>query len=507
MGRRAVLLVAALLLPLLAGCSGRAPGAAPPSVHAAGAADLEPGTFYGFPHGGGELAFAVPANGSAEVVLYGADDQRIGHVGLGAAQASGRFVLDGLRAGELVIDVLSLNGTLDVRSGGEPVLAFRPLPVHVERHVLVSRPPQTPVAPVPFVAERPLREDVEVPLLRAPTDLRVVAHDAAFQDLFVTVRGREGTVHRVAYGSATPLLPGYQGVLQGDTFPENVRDGGLTAGLESSSFEGTLILEADSFSRAKADDGGARPTRDVPRFTYGPLPEQQPVSFEVREGARQVYLWVERGGGRTSTVSSTFTSTSSPSSGPGSPPPSAGDDADSRPAVALFGPQDQRIATVLVPRNETIAVPVPEAGKWVAVLLRGEATLGADAVPADFELHPLETAEARTPSGPAGGNDGSYGERRVPLEARGVPFHLAVEREYPGGSFVGFFDVGLTGCGSSGIAALRDGETIGAWGYEGWLEPEWDPDLYLGDGLLEVVHSDYGGTCDHLVLVVTGYTR
>lgn len=502
MGRGIALLVAALLLPLLAGCSGRSPDPAPPAT-LAGAADLQPGRFYAFRHGGGELAFAVPANGSAEIVLYGADDHRIGHVGLGAAKASGRFVLDGLAAGELVVNVLAVNGTLDVRSGGDAVRSFRPLAQHVERHVLVSRPAQTPV--LSFVLGDPLDFEGNVSLLRAPTALRVVAAAAAFQDLEVRVFGREGTVHRVSTGSvASAPVPAYDGVLSGTSYPENVRDGALGVEAYSSSFEGTLILEAESFSRAAIAEGGAHATRDVPRFTYGALPDQ-PVSFEVREGAKAVYLWVESGSG-----------TSDGSSSSSSPAPSSSDctsrstsDActDARAAVALFGPHDERVATVLVPANRTIAVPVHEAGRWVAVLLRGEATLGADAVPGDFELHPLDTAEATTPSAPAGGSDGSYGEKREPLEVAGIPFHVEAVRRYPGGTFLGFPDFGIAGCGSSGAAVLRDGETVGAWGYVGIEEPGWDPDLYLGDGALEAVHSDHGNACDRLVLVVTGYQR
>lgn len=502
------MLLAAALLPLLAGCSGRLPAPAAPPALATPAADLQAGRFYAFQHGGGDLVFAMPSNGSAEVVLYGADDQRVGHIGLGASRASGRFVLDGIAAGELVLDVLSVNGTLDVRSGGEPVRAFRALPLHVERHVLVSRPSSFPVpATVPLAGDG-LAETLNVTLLRAPAALRIVEHAAAFQDLQVRVTGREGTVHEVDVGGSpatppvSPFFADPESVLPGETYPENIRDGELTVDLRSSSFEGTLVLEADSFSRAAADAGAAHPTRDVPRFTYGLLPDH-PVAFEVREGSRQVYLWVEASGSSSSSSSSP-SSSSATACNARSAPDACKD--ESLPAVALFGPHDERVATVVIPAGQTVAVPVHEAGKWVAALLRGQATLGADAVPGDFELHPLDTKEATTPDAPAGGNDGSYGEATVPLRTEGVPFHMEATVQYPtDGGPIGNF--GLGDCDSSTVAARRDGETIAAWGYAGFAQPTWDPDLYLGNGTLEALHSDYGGACGRLVIVVTGYTR
>jgi hypothetical protein len=501
MGRPAVLLLAAALLPLLAGCSGRPSAEAfPPSALETGAAGLLAGHYYGFRHGGGDLVFAVPANGSAEAVLYGADDARVGHVGLGAGRASGRFVIDGLDAGELVLDVLSINGTLDVRSGGDPVRAFRDLPLHVERHVLASRPARFPPLPTPFGGR--LDASLNVTLLRAPAALRVVERAASYQDLTVSVTGRDGVVHSVDTTGNQPPFPAYDGVVPGETYPENIRDGALAATVHASQFEGTLLLEAESFSRAAVDDGGAHASRDVPRFTYGRLPDG-PVSFEVRDGARQLYLWIEANG--TSQTAST------------SPSPSQSQRAcdahslasscrDLRPAVALFGPHDERVATVILPAGQTFAVPVHQAGKWVAVLLRGEATLGADAVPGDFELHPLDTAEAATPAQAAGGSDGSYGEQREALAVAGVPYHVDVVQQYPGSNTpFGLPDFGVADCGSS-LAVLSGGETIAAWGYTGVTAPSWDPDLYLG-GALEAVHADSGGACGRLAAVVTGYQR
>jgi hypothetical protein len=503
MGRPALLLVAALL-PLLAGCSGPAAKPAGPSPLEAAAAGLQAGQYYAFDHGGGDLVFAVPANGSAEAVLYGAGDTRIGHIGLGAGQASGRFVIDGLQPGTLVLGVLSVNGTLDVRSSGRPVTTFRPLPLHVERHVLVDRPSQTPALPI--LLDDPLDESMNVSLLRAPTALRIVAHDASFQDLEVRVTGRDGVVHEVQLGTTPTPFPSYEEALPGDSYPENIRDGELTVEMRSTSFKGALILEADSYSRALVDEGGAHPSRDVPRFTYGALPDQ-PVSFEVRSGAKQVYLWVEaRGSSQTPSPSSSSRPTQDPE-------PCARQTAqaeacqDKRPVVALFGPHDERLATVVVPANQTVAVPVRDAGTWVAVLLRGDATLGADAVPTDFELHPLDTVQATTPDGPAGGSDGSYGEERVPLHVEGVPFHVEALQESATGGMFGVPSFGFGACGGATLAVSRDGETIAAWGYQGLRQPTWDPDLYLGAGDLEAVHSDYGGACGRLSAVVAGYVR
>ncbi|MHB1262703.1 MAG: hypothetical protein ACYC2H_13430, partial [Thermoplasmatota archaeon] len=410
----AALLAAVAVVPLLAGCSDD-PAPAPPLVSSEITADrLENGTYYAFAHGGGDLDFSVAGNGSAEGVLYGADDQRIGHIGVGAEQARGRFVLEGLDEGELVLHVLAINGTLDLRSGGSPVMAYRTLPLHVERHLLVERDASTPLFPTLPGVGSSVDETIDLDLLRAPTDVVAVAR-ANYESVDVRASGRSGLVYDGQGGQGVPVQFGtFLDEIPGEFHDENVRDGRLTVRVQATDFSGIVLLEARSYSRARIAEGEAFLSTDVPRFTYGDLPDQ-PVEFEVRDGTALLYLWQEA-------------------------PPTAEeaseecqDTANAQqercalgvPAhVALFSPDDARVATLTVPANGTLAVPVAEPGTWVAVLLDGAATLGADRVPSDFELRLLDVVETVVPGDAAGQNDGRYGEDRRPLEAAGVPFRI-----------------------------------------------------------------------------------
>jgi hypothetical protein len=494
------LLAAAAAMPLLAGCSGPVEEAPPPLTASVTGSELENGTFYAFAHGGGDLAFSVAANGSADVVLYGADDQRIGHIGVGAEQARGRFVVEGVAAGDLVLHALSVNGTLDVRSRGTLVESFRALPLHVERHLLLER--EGGLLPVPLVPNdgETVDEVVEVSLLRAPAVVTLLAK-ATYESLAITVKGRSGTLYEVQAGGSPFSTPqAFFGPLPGEARPENVRDGEVSVGIQASGFRGLLVLEAQSFSRAEAVAGDVRPSSDVPRFTYGELPDQ-PVSFEVRAGTERLYLWQEGAGAGCGDEAEA----DGPECQPGQPS-----------HVALFGPDDERIATVSVPANGTVAVAAATPGVWVAVLLDGQATLGADRVPGDFELHPLETQETTAPAEAAGGDDGSYGVGRQGIDAGGVPFRVAPAAvngvgtsALPNDPMSGGF---IVGCDPSSAAVLLRGETIGAWGFgtgrvaEPDLTPI-DPALLLGDGELEVAYDDFGRGCDRTGVLVTSYVR
>lgn len=500
----AFLLAAGALLPLLAGCNGPPPGEPVPITSTVGADRLENGTFYAFRHGGGDLEVAVAGNGSADLVLFGADDERLGHIGVGAERARGRFVLEGVEAGDLVLQAISLNGTLDLRSGGSAVQQFRALPVHLERHLLVQRGSSSPIPGLPGTGGSTIDEDVEVELLRAPVEIIAIAR-ATYDSLDVVVEGDAGTVYQVSSG-ANPIgapLGVYSGEMPGEDIPENMHDRFLSAHVQASSFEGVIVLEARSYSRAARAEGEAYRTDEVPRFTYGLLPDQ-PVSFEVRTGATELYLWQED-------------------------PPSAEDLADDCEAaeaggeepcvapdvhVALFGPADERVATVAVPANGTLAVPVHAAGTWVAVRLDGEATLGADRVPGDFELHPLEVAETTLPAEAAGGEN-EYGQERHELDVPGVPFRFvpAVIGATAAGILPTDPSFGLIGaCTYSSVSVLLEDETIAAWGYEIGRYPALettpiDPALLLGDGELDIAYSDFGPSCDRQGVVVHSYDR
>ncbi len=500
----AALLAAVAVLPLLAGCS-EDPPSTPALVTSEVTADrLENETYYAFAHEGGDLDISVAGNGSAEVVLYGADDQRIGHIGVGAEQARGRFVLEGLSAGELVLRVVSINGTLDLRSGDSRVDGYRTLPLHIERHLLVERDASTPFIPALVGSGSSVDETLDLDLLRAPTDIVAVAR-ANYETLDVRVSGRSGTIYDGGGGQGVPIQPNvFLDELPGEFHDENVRDGHVTVRVQATSFSGILLLESRSFSRARIAEGEAFASDDVPRFTYGDLPDQ-PVAFDVRADTTVLYLWQED------------PPTAEEASQECQDPDNAEQErcAFGSPAhVALFGPDDARVATLAVPANGTLAIPVVEPGTWVAVLLDGAATLGADRVPSDFELRPLDVVETVLPGEAAGQDDGSYGDDRRPLAANGVPFRIepvTIGSSGTTSTFDPMAQLFLGGCDPSAVSVLLDGETIAAWGYDAYrFSPDAQPiaaSLLLGDGELEIAYSDFGRGCSRAGVNVLGYER
>lgn len=483
-----------LVVPLLAGCiGGPTPETPPPAVVAVPPDDLEAGTFYAFDHGGGDVVFSVAQDGSAGIVLYDGEDRRVGRIELGAEQASGRFVVEGLDAGELVVDLTAINGTLDIRSGGQQVGSFLELPRHIERHILVQRAPSMPY-PVPIgLLASDLDETVEVGLLRSPSTLRVSAV-AAYSQLEVTVEGRGGLVYHADAGDDPVPVPGlFSGNVPGTMYDENVRDGALTVYVTATSFEGLLLLEAESFSRARPVAGGLVPTDDVPQFTYGELPEG-PVAFEVQREARSLYFWLE------------------PVSAPSEECEEAANQQQARcrgeAVVALFDPDDHRVATFTVDANDTLEYRLPEEpqGEWVAVALAGSALMGSDRIPSDFELHDLEVVETTVPADGASDEEGTYSEQREGVQADGVPIHVVSTIDYgvTSADNLGFLP---GGCDAPSLRLLLGNETVGAWGFRDFQEAGLDPDHLLADGGLAVVHGDYGPGCQRLVLTFTAYER
>lgn len=485
------LLVAAALIPLLAGCTGLGRGPEAASPVGVSAAALETGHFYAFAHRGGDLVLAVPSNGSAEVVLYGSDDARLGRVGLGSQRAAGRFVLDSVPAGELVIETLALNGTLDVRSGGEAVHQFFDLPRRIERHVLLEQA-GGPLPSVVLVNQAAQKAHRTITLQRAPSSLRLLVR-GDYQDLAVTVVGRVGTVLD-STSSGTPLgTPGLGafGEVSSETHSENIRDGELNATVTASSFQGVLLLEATSFSRARPLQGGAETATPRPRFSYGTLPDH-PVSFTVRQGAKTLSLWTDGGA-------------------PTGKPACTGANCTVAAWVALFGPDDARVATVAVPTNGTLSVPVHQAGAWVAILLNGHALIGADQTPGDFELHEIGVHQSSVPDAAAGGTNGSYGQSRQPVAGDGVPFQLTPKEMAGGGGTLPTdpFPNFAGGCPTPASTLLQDGEAIGNWGYSSLLEKldGAEATRLLDGGALSLVHDDFGPGCTRMGLVIDSYQR
>jgi hypothetical protein len=484
--------LAALAASLMAGCT------VDPAETADGAMapeELAVGGFYAFRHTGGSLSFGLDGPGSAEVVLYGGDDARVGRVALDDARSAGRFVLERVDAGDLVLHVQGLDGNLTVRSEGREVEAFSSLPTHVERHVLLQRP-RGPLAPVGLEGVNPLDrepadETVEVQLLRAPSHLRLLLQ-GSYADLDVRVVGAGGPVlvaEAPSGGFGPPVVALGLDEIPSEGYGENVRDGLLTAKVAAGDFEGVLLLEAESFSRARPPAAAVEALEGEPRFTFGVLPDQ-PVSFQVRAGAERIYLFQERDGG-------------SPAEPACEAAEAPGLDGDCPPGavVALFGPHDERVAIVEVPADGVVAVRSVGAGEWVAVLLSGEASLGTDLVPADFELHPLEVEVAFTPESHASGRGGEYASADGPANVAGVPFRAAIgETSDPFGGLPL-----LASCGPASLALRQDGETIGSWGHSG--QPSGQPELLLDGGELTVAYDDFGPGCPQAILAIEGYVR
>lgn len=508
------LLVAALAPPILAGCAdpaGPGPAVPSPGLVAVASTGLAVGGFYAFRHDGGELAFLAEGDAAADIVLYGGDDRRIGRIGLGGDGAAGRFTIDDVEAGELVVEVRALDGEagIDIRSAGSRVRDFEALPKHIERHVLLQRPNDAfSGLGLSGLAPNPADENLDLGLLRAPSALRLLVQ-GSYQDLAVAVVGEDGVVLR-AEQSGGPLQPSFGPSprlveLPSEAFSENVRDGRLSAQVSAADFRGVLLLEADSFSRARPAPVDVASTDDEPTFTYGVLPDQ-PVSFHVRAGTLWLYLLYE------GDASGAAACREAAEDAGADPDESCGDAA----LVALFGPDDGRVATVRVPFNQTVAVPVPADGEWVAVLLDGEATLGADRVPSDFELHPLEVRSVRVPADSASNTTGAYGQAVADVTGQGAVYRLRGQWQFPG---VFQAPIGTSpSCGPSSIVAAQAGETIGFWGFGtefdepsqgGSVEPadSLDPDSLLDGRPLTVVHDDFGPDCERLTLVLDGYVR
>lgn len=492
--RGADALAACLIVALLAGCAGPATplGQAPEGL---APDEITAGAYYAFHHAGGALAFRLDGEGDAAFDVYDGADQRLGSVGFSSgALGSGEHTIVGVAAGDLVLSVHTLNGTLRVQSGGAAVTAFHPLTATVERHALVVRAPRLDplaglvgVSFLPLAQPDPADETVAVALQRAPVDLRVLATGPA-ENLSVEVRSERGPVlqtndPRFASGqglSAEPLRT--LTPLPADVSLQNLVDGHLTAHVAADDLAGVVLLESRTYSRARLPDPPAHGPApgDVP-FTYGTLPDG-PVAFDVHRGTRALYAW----------------------QGNATP---AGDVA----YLALFDAADDRLATVAVPARGTARIPVLSSGAFVAVALQGTVVLGADEAPADFELHPLQTQERTAPTRRAG-SSGTYNESQETVD---VPHAFALR--------VGSLAAPDDGTGVPRPLGACDtqlrlrvdqgGESLmAATGPDGAEAPDATPFVHgsaaLGTGPLVVTHDGFGDDgCSRLAVTVVGYVR
>lgn len=491
--------LAVLLIPLLAGCT--ADDGAPASAPSPGvpAALLDAGRFYAFHHRGGALVFTLDGEGDAAFDLYDGADTRLGSVGFSSAPPrAGLHRIEGVAAGDVVIRLQTLNGTLRITSGGAGVGSFQPLAESVERVLLAAKPARAPLVPfglgfAPVPTQQPVDETVDVAFHRAPAELRLLA-TGPWENLTVDVRSDRGTVLRsegqlpsgggIALGPVNALAP-----LAAQATPQNLRDGRLTATVRATDLAGPVVLESRTYSRA-ALPGRSAPGPDPASlpFSYGALPGG-PAAFAVHGAASRLVLWQEGAAGNASDA-----------------------------AVALFGPHDERLGTLLVPPNGSVEAPTVGPGDYVAVLLSGHATLGADRAPADFQLRPLDVRETLAPAARAGeGSSDEYAVAAEPLDATHAfalrPGSLAAS----GGDMVGsagspFGSFGACDAGRF-LAVAQGGEALMAS-----LEPldNAAPDaapfadgtLALGDGPLTITHDGFGDDgCPRPAVTVLSYER
>lgn len=456
---RSLLLVATLLAAMLAGCA-KDDSAAPevPAVGEVAGSKLDEGASYGFFHGGGGLSFAVATGDQADLDLFDGQDHRLGRIHL-ADNTSLRFTFDRVASGDVVVQVLSLNGTLTARSGGDEVVGFRRMPEHVERHLLAQ---QEGSFALPFglpdlgiLPTNPADAQLYINLTRAPQLLRVLAA-GTYSGLTVKITGAGGPLLE-ASGSAGPdLIPipggnGFQTVSQ-VFFSENVQDARLNVTLHADDLDGVIILEALSYSRAPdIIPAGARAAPENAMFTYGLLPDR-PVRFQVHPEATELRLLAPMDGGDVPDATQQGI--------PGA------NTTEVAARVALYDTKDNKIAGLELAPGEAIAVPVSGGGDYVAVALDGAVILGADRAPADFELHPLVVQEQYEPSQPPSQRD-EYAQSKTQVDAAGTPFRIT-PADIVNDAFIGVSlpDVGLLlGCRPEGTMRVAQGnETLGFGG-------------------------------------------
>jgi len=458
---------------VLAGCVGPEPSPAePPRLPSPFLRlDLGPGA-WAFDHRGGNLTLDVSGSGApVPLDAWGPGGQRLGHW---SPSPGGRIDLPAA-AGTYIVAVGATDGWVRARSDGQPDLAW-PLPQDHRRIVLAETAPGLqPPLPAPF-GPGTQTFPIDVDLGRAPTSLALLA-EGGFNSLRITLRsGNETVLHAdLAGGPAVPFFDGLTDV-QATSAPEKARDGHLDGTLVVDGLQGAIVLEAGVLSlAAPAGQDRVSPAAWPPPFTYGKLPAV-PVAFQVASAATEVRL------------------------------ASAATDGDAW--VALFGPGDERLATVQVAPHQPVAVELPGAGTYVAAVLEGNLTLGADAAPADFSLVPLSVSTIDLPESTA--SPDGYGQSNATLTpdaATGVVFDARPAQADMVGAVPAF---GLA-CGDESLRLLRggpDGEAVAAWG-PGWADPTLRAGALLANGPMTVWSDSTGNPsgCPHEVVRFVAYHR
>lgn len=249
-----------------------------------------------------------------------------------------------------------------------------------------------------------------------------------------------------------------------ETFPANFSPGPHQVNLHASGLEGSVVLSWTSYSRAVppgAYGTTANGTTDLGAgsFRYGNLP-QTPVRFQAQAGTTLFFH------------------------------------ANGSAEVALFDPQDKRIAS-LVMANATRAYEVPTTGDYVAVAY-GEVELAADRAPSDFELHPLtvRTLKWREPMpGSSSPTGATYDQASQTFVPDGVLFDARPASDYA------FFEPCLNG----GWIRIWQDDVVAEWGGPvAKTRP-----LLLHGGEVTVESGGFGGTanCDPAAVAFFTYLR
>ncbi len=414
-----LLLVAPLLAALLSGCLDPEPvqkqsPLRPFDPLGIPAKDLEDGGFYAFDHGGGPLRFTLNATGeenaTAHIDLYGVNDTRVAGFQLNSGNPLQQQQITGpLAAGQLVMHARSLTGPLTIEDTRNPIDRFHPLASRFERHILAEAPVSTSIFGLGNPDDQPLEATIDITLNRTPAKLILYA-TSSHRGMQVEAIGDLGPVLEYTgtqyVDRPEPFLNDnirdwYR--LETTTHHENLRGHQLQVRIDAQHFEGTLMLEAWSYSRARiAID--TLPIRDAPEpaFEYGLLPHS-PVWFEAGTRTQLIHLWNM--------------------------------DGDGDPAwVTLYDPHDHKMGTYPIPEGNGLAIPVTEAGAYVAILHDGAARLGLDAAGPDLQMHPLQLASRTLPEETANRNDdsGTYRQSRTAVEfSNGVPYTASLVIQGP----------------------------------------------------------------------------
>ncbi len=516
--KQALVIVATLMAGAFAGCLEGGDQVPDQILGTVAPADLEAG-YYQFTHRGGDLILAVPSDNYARFDLFNAEDRRLGRVELGDGGFADQLSIDGA-PGEYVLNIIELHVVrhgpeskapegeaeeaepehtdleelqpeLRIESGGRAVTSFTPLGMHVERHIIVDRDFQPAPLGMPdpgfFGGGQALSETLELTLARTPTDIRILATGSA-QDLEIKGRGTGGIVFEVLES----FTNGQQWLMDlGRTlYPENIVDQALEITLEATRQEGPVILEAHSYSRfvptqtaagkiIESDEPG-----DGVVFTYGEL-SSKPVRIELSNDATKLQAWL-----------------------PPMDHDCEGESCDPQLAepgwLAIYGPSDAKVGSFMVEPGTRIEVPITQGGGYIVRSLVGPVTIGTDAVPRDFEMHPVETRVTDVGTNAPGSND-AYGRVEGDINVTGVPYMVRPTMKSPDGDFEDFLTFG--NCAEQGSVILgAAGETLG---FAGDRLPNTfgRANLDLPAEGLTFTQDGFSGNCGQVALAVHSYIR